>query len=702
MEEKKSRRPGLQTTVRRIPSEAVKTTKNNRASQLSKQASSDRDGRKRAAAGKNDAGQKKAGPGMSAEKQAEELTRASLKASRKLKDAIRISLPEDLKKQTGVLASSKPAEKPGDACPAEAKRQSAENVAATVPDVETAVSDISKTDDIPEKEDSFENKEDSDNKAESGDKEPDENAAPKGQSEEQPKEQSEGQPSKPETKKSGFTFGHLKKSGKSLTHNLVRAGKVLTKPSAENELERRQKRVYKQRLIIFLIAAAFGVFLITCAYHAFHFQNRTYVNGVNVSGLSVKEAAKKMEAESKNYSITITADGGVRDEIKDSALSVKVTNTSGIKKALKKQNPFTWISGGLHKKNITAKISASYDNDRLKEDIAALSILQEDNMTAPVDASLKETDDGQYQIEKETIGSTFDVDEAAALIEAAVGNYQRTVNISESQEHPKVYSSSENLAERMNTWNTFLKAAGISYNFPAKTVSLDAKDIASLLSDDGNEVTVSYDKVAALMADWRETYDTYNNSFEFTTVKGETIKTWYEGDYGFELDEEDTAKDLIANIKAGDTGNHDPKWFHEGNSMDNMGLGDTYVEISIEDQHLWVHKDGEIVVDTDVVTGNPNPDSEGRNRETYKGCYSIKGKYEDVTLGTIEVQGYASPVNYWVPFNGGEGLHDAPWRDEFGGSIYQSNGSHGCVNCPEDMMGKIFANVEKGEAVIIY
>ncbi len=36
---------------------------------------------------------------------------------------------------------------------------------------------------------------------------------------------------------------------------------------------------------------------------------------------------------------------------------------------------------------------------------------------------------------------------------------------------------------------------------------------------------------------------------------------------------------------------------------------------------------------------------------------------------------YASPVSFWMPFNGGVGFHDATWRSSFGGTIYQYNGS---------------------------
>ena len=100
---------------------------------------------------------------------------------------------------------------------------------------------------------------------------------------------------------------------------------------------------------------------------------------------------------------------------------------------------------------------------------------------------------------------------------------------------------------------------------------------------------------------------------------------------------------------------------------------------------------------TPVVTGLPE-----NGRDTFKGCYSIKYKEEHATLGTLDTQGYASAVDFWMPFNEGEGLHDAPWRTDFGGDIYQSDGSHGCVNIPKEVMGTLFAAAFEGEPVVVY
>ena len=64
--------------------------------------------------------------------------------------------------------------------------------------------------------------------------------------------------------------------------------------------------------------------------------------------------------------------------------------------------------------------------------------------------------------------------------------------------------------------------------------------------------------------------------------------------------------------------------------------------------------------------------------------------------------GYASFVNYWMPVNGNIGLHDATWRKEFGGEIYKTSGSHGCINLPYEKAEKIFEKAEVGLPVIMY
>ena len=124
-----------------------------------------------------------------------------------------------------------------------------------------------------------------------------------------------------------------------------------------------------------------------------------------------------------------------------------------------------------------------------------------------------------------------------------------------------------------------------------------------------------------------------------------------------------------------------------------------YVEVDIKAQHVYFYKDGEMIFDTDCVSGTANS-----NRESDPGIYKIKAKRSPSVLRGPNEDGsmYESHVTYWMPYNGGEGLHDASWRGSFGGKIYQYSGSHGCINLPIPSAKFIYEHVSVGTPVIVY
>lgn len=127
-------------------------------------------------------------------------------------------------------------------------------------------------------------------------------------------------------------------------------------------------------------------------------------------------------------------------------------------------------------------------------------------------------------------------------------------------------------------------------------------------------------------------------------------------------------------------------------------IGGTYVEVSIADQTMWCYKDYEVVVETPVVTGNPN-----KGNATPSGSvWAFDCHKSPATLGSYVTQGYSSYVNYWMSFTGNVGIHDSSWRSSYGGDIYLTNGSHGCVNTPYEAAKKIYETVSVGTAVFVY
>lgn len=121
-------------------------------------------------------------------------------------------------------------------------------------------------------------------------------------------------------------------------------------------------------------------------------------------------------------------------------------------------------------------------------------------------------------------------------------------------------------------------------------------------------------------------------------------------------------------------------------------LAKKYVEVDIGDQKVYMYNNGELIVSSSTVTGkNSTP--------TRMGYFSIKSKSYDTYL---RGPGYKSHVYYWMPFDGGIGLHDALWRDDFGDAIYKNSGSHGCVNLPLDTAKTIYNNSEVGTKVLVH
>ncbi len=133
----------------------------------------------------------------------------------------------------------------------------------------------------------------------------------------------------------------------------------------------------------------------------------------------------------------------------------------------------------------------------------------------------------------------------------------------------------------------------------------------------------------------------------------------------------------------------------KNNLVAGYDVGDTYIEISLNEQHMWFYKDGKLMVSTDVVTGYKGV------YDTPKGLYSvIQRKSPSRLVGpTWDVW-----VDYWIGVTwDGVGIHDSTWRTSgYGGNIYSYDGSHGCINTPYSKVKTIYENCSIGTPVVIY
>lgn len=178
-------------------------------------------------------------------------------------------------------------------------------------------------------------------------------------------------------------------------------------------------------------------------------------------------------------------------------------------------------------------------------------------------------------------------------------------------------------------------------------------------------------------------------SFKDHTGKKHKIKspnsTW-----GDKIDINKERKFLVNAVKTGKSvKNREPEFEQKTGK-----LGNSYIEVSISKQKVWLVKNGKVVISSPCVTGRKGI------HDTPKGVFHIlerrSGKW-------LTGDNYRTWVNRWLRVTWrGIGLHDANWRSSFGGNIYKYNGSHGCINLPYNFIRKLFNKVSWGYPVVIH
>jgi hypothetical protein len=480
-------------------------------------------------------------------------------------------------------------------------------------------------------------------------------------------------------------------------------GYVLPPPASDTPEQKQKKKPGIAALIFVGSLLCCAIIAIAAAYfyYADYFSKRffpgTIINERDVSVLEPAQVKQDIANDIVTYRLDIKELNDVTETITSEDIALAYVDDGAVDKILEEQDTKFWFLRLLGTKTYEVSTGTTYDREKAEQVVSGLSCLKPENITAPVDAQL--VDNGtSFSIQPEVEGNQLDEEKFRTLVFDALDSGKTEVDVvaDDCYLHPSVRSDNENLNTRMNEYNAIL-GVNVYYVFGENTEYVNADTLRPFITDDGNHVTLSDDYARKLVYGWGQKYDTFGLAREFTTHSGEVIMLPEGGDYGWVINKDVTIADVRDAVATQAAGERTPTFLYSAMGWDNGDITGTYVEVSISEQHLWCYHNYELVMDTDVVTGLPTPE-----RETRRGIYTIDAKKEHATLGRLDVQGYASPVDYWAPFDGGRGLHDAPWRGSFGGDIYLYDGSHGCVNIPSQNMAAIFNAIEIGNAVIIY
>jgi len=421
------------------------------------------------------------------------------------------------------------------------------------------------------------------------------------------------------------------------------------------------------------------------------FPQGTTILGIDVSNLTAENAYLKVTNRLNDYRLSVTVNGQTVDYTAENfALTLSISNFEGVLKELS-TNP--QIISTIEPELVV------YDEDAVISEIEAFPGITSTAKNAYIKYDKAQ---GKFISMPEENGYGIDIQPIVEEVGKAIQQNKSSLNlnIESSDVTPMITQDCDKIRDALNRANSLLNLS-ITYVFNPATGSkhtdkLSSGEIASMLyvKKDGLTVAVDSDAVDKFVSKKASQRGVFGQSVGFTTTAG-TELSMNAVATGELVDTSDLYDDLNKRLSKGISGTHNAVYYIVRPGDVSGNYGGNYVEINLTQQHAWCYKNGAVVVSTDVVTGCVRA-----GNKTPTGVYQIRGKARNTYLVGPTWRNF---VSYWMPFNGGIGLHDADrWRKKYGGTIYLRNGSHGCVNMPLNAAKNVYANVSKGTHVIVY
>lgn len=435
------------------------------------------------------------------------------------------------------------------------------------------------------------------------------------------------------------------------------------------------------------------IYLIISLYFINHFFFNTVINGIDLSLKAHNETGHMVKNYIKGYKLQLIERGGKTQEITGQAIQMQYNKGNSIPEILRRKNPLTWIGSLFKEQKYYVNDLFVYDENDLDNEINNLNCLKKD-IIEPRNVDFKYSN-GSYELIEEVQGNKILKDKLYEAIKLSILNGNLKLDIDEKlcYENPKYTLNSDKTPETLRLLNKYV-SANINYKFGSESEIVDGDKINKwLIVDENLDVLIDKTGVMGYIKELSKKYDTVGIKRSFKTSTGKVIEV-EGGLYGWKIDLVAETKALLKNIDLGETVEKEPIYVQKALFRGADEIGGTYVEVNITRQYLWFYKNGKLITQGPVVTGNPN-----RGHSTVTGTYMLNYKQKGATLRGAN---YASEVTYWMPFFGNMGIHDASWRHSFGGEIYKRNGTHGCINAPLYLAKTIFDNIEEGIPIISY
>ncbi|MCH5253749.1 MAG: L,D-transpeptidase family protein [Lachnospiraceae bacterium] len=463
-----------------------------------------------------------------------------------------------------------------------------------------------------------------------------------------------------------------------------------------------RKRLF-WKIFLFLCIAVSQITIVyigLAVYYQNAFEYGTWINNVYCTGKSIDEVNQELSMRYARDGITVYDKERNAYQITAEDINYRYDFKTSLELYLAKQNSWLWVDSFWKIRDDKISPVISYDEELFDTCFSKMPFLKEGEQKDR-EVAIVLTERGYELLDERT--NVLDIEEAKQVVTTALSNFETDVFLSEEGCYYDM-ELTEEMQKTLHEWELVkeFQDCHIVYMFGSDRIPVDASVVCQwiLLNEDGSfaldesgKLQLREDAIKDFVASLAEIYDTVGKSRRFWTTNRGMI-TIEGGTYGNKLDQEAEVEYLTEAFlnKADEV--HMPKYKQTTKMQGTDDIGNTYVEIDMGEQMMYYYLNGKLELETPIVTGNTS-----RQMGTPSGVNYVYLKQTDRIL---RGEGYASHVNFWMPVKGNVGIHDSAWRSSYGGTIYQTNGSHGCINTPYSAMTKLYEMVEVGTPVIMF
>lgn len=456
--------------------------------------------------------------------------------------------------------------------------------------------------------------------------------------------------------------------------------------------------------VVVLVAAVYGAGVF---YFNSHLFPNTKLGNQDVSLQSERQLASGFNSVASNYALDISG-LGFSYKLDSSKIDMSIEGASLASDALSRQDSVAWPIELLASHDLSDLLSVSYDEAKLKSVVKNQVKIYNQEKTASENATVVyDESSAAYTVKPEVVGNQFKNSLVFAKVKDAIDSLQDDCSLSESElATPEIISGDERLTAAAEKGNSLL-AGTIKL-----VTSTDHSDVASITKDqickwvsfsaDDLDMKVDDNAIEEWLGTSTSGLNTVGSKRKWKRADG-TKCTVEGGSYGWKVDATGIEKTIASQLKKVDFTDIEVTCSKKAATYAGAGKRDwkAYVDIDLSEQKVrYYDDDDKLKFETKCVTG-----TKGKH-DTPKGVYTIDWRQSPRVLKGENDNGtkYESRVTYWLPFidSRGIGLHDASWRSTFGGNIWKTSGSHGCVNLPTASAKWFYENLPSGTVVVVH